>query len=89
MENPATWGKLERTIGDAIQEAEQARANQVIGLSMVRRIADKLRAEGLVLHDPEQREQLASGCNCRGPGKGCLRGHEDEGCECLAGNCTC
>lgn len=62
MEAPSSWGPVERAIADGMQEAEQARADGIIGLSSVRRIADKLRERGLVV---------------------------DEGCGCLAGNCTC
>lgn len=48
MENPSTWTKLEKTIYEAIREAEDQRARRVIGLSTTRIIADALRREGLV-----------------------------------------
>jgi hypothetical protein len=60
MENPQTWGRLERAIDQALGEAEQARRDGVIGLSRVRRIADAVRAL-----------------------------QQEDGCECLAGNCAC
>jgi hypothetical protein len=43
MENPATWGPLEHAIDDAIKKAEEDRAQGVVGLSEVRRIADAVR----------------------------------------------
>jgi hypothetical protein len=43
MENPATWGDLEHTIHDAIQQHHEAQAKGVIGLSLVRTIADAVR----------------------------------------------
>lgn len=43
MENPATWGVLEHAIHGAIRRAREDRANGVVGLSEVRRIADAVR----------------------------------------------
>lgn len=48
MEAPSSWGALEHAIADAMKEAEQARVDKIIGLSTVRRIADKLRERGIV-----------------------------------------
>lgn len=48
MENPATWGPVEKTIDAAMQEAEKRQSQGVVGLSNVRIIADALRAAGLV-----------------------------------------
>jgi hypothetical protein len=48
MENPSTWGPAERVIQKALAEAEQDRVAEVIGLSTARRIADALRAAGLL-----------------------------------------
>jgi hypothetical protein len=73
MENPQSWGKLEHVIADALDDHEKSMNEGVIGYSQVMTIANKLRAEGLVLHDPAQREALA----------------QQGECECLAGNCTC
>lgn len=48
VENPQTWGPLEKAIDEAMREADDARAAGRIGLSRVRQIADKLREQGLV-----------------------------------------
>jgi hypothetical protein len=48
MENPATWGPVERAISEALRDADEARSKRLIGLSTVRRIADKLRERGLI-----------------------------------------
>ena len=48
MENPATWGPVEHAINEAIAE-HRARDKEVIGLSLVRTIADALRAKGLLV----------------------------------------
>lgn len=44
MENPATWGPLERAINRAIRQAREDREADVVGLSEVRLIADAVRA---------------------------------------------
>ena len=48
MENPATWGKLELVIDQALRESDMTAD---FGLSLVRRVADKLRAEGLICEE--------------------------------------
>jgi len=48
MENPATWGELEKVISAALRSVEFGRSNGMIGLSAARQIADALRAAGLV-----------------------------------------
>lgn len=83
MEAPSSWGSLEHAIAEAMQDAEQARRDKIIGLSTVRIIADKLRAKGLVgpMSHAFGDHELGDGaesygevpCNCAGPGKGCLR----------------
>lgn len=49
VENPATWGKAERVIDEALDEADAAFQDQVCGLSVPRRIADALRQAGLLV----------------------------------------
>ena len=46
MENPATWGKAEQIVSDALNEAAAQRRRMVMGLSTVRQITDALRREG-------------------------------------------
>lgn len=48
MENPATWGKLETAISDALKDADDARAKGLVGGSRAKIIANKLRERGLV-----------------------------------------
>ena len=43
MENPATWGPLEKTIDAALRKAREDRAAGMVGLSEVRRVADAVR----------------------------------------------
>lgn len=75
VEAPSSWGALELTIADAMKEAEQARVDKIIGLSTVRRIADRLRGGGFVCDDANHNDPDPPPlpCNCAGPGKGCLR----------------
>jgi hypothetical protein len=87
MENPQTWGALEHTIADALDDHQKSMHDGRIGLSQVRMIADRLRASGFI--DEDQDDQPRLPCNCRGEGQGCLRDRKSEECECLAGNCTC
>lgn len=55
MENPATWGRAEQVISQAYQDWWKGRAEGRTGLSLPRRIADALRAAGL-LRDEDQGE---------------------------------
>lgn len=48
MENPATWGELERVIDRAIRDWQQAQRDGVIGSSQPAAIARALRSAGLV-----------------------------------------
>lgn len=48
MENPATWGEAEKVISDALRKADHAMTAGIIGLSRARRVADALRAAGLL-----------------------------------------
>jgi hypothetical protein len=58
MENPATWGKAERTIAAAKERWAAARNEGIVGLSLARTIADALRAEGLLVEEkPSLTEQ--------------------------------
>lgn len=47
-ENPNTWTDLEKTIAEALREAEDQRSKYVVGLSTPRIVADALRRNGLV-----------------------------------------
>lgn len=48
MENPASWGKTERVISEAIQEHAKDMAEHRMGLSLERTISDALRQAGLL-----------------------------------------
>lgn len=48
MENPQTWGRLEREIEGALVLSHERQEKGIIGLSTVRIIADTLREAGLV-----------------------------------------
>jgi hypothetical protein len=48
MENPQTWGEAEHLVCDALEDHEKAMAEDICGLSVVRRITDALRKEGLL-----------------------------------------
>lgn len=48
MENPATWGPIEKTIHRVIQEHEETRARKMVGgYSLEAKIAHALRDAGL------------------------------------------
>lgn len=49
MENPATWGPVEHAINEAMNEHSESMTVGLVGLSLVRVIADRLRAKGLVV----------------------------------------
>lgn len=51
MENPATWGTLEKIINEALEEADRRDRMDLVGLSRVRIVADALRKAGLVKDD--------------------------------------
>jgi hypothetical protein len=60
MEAPSSWGRLEHAIADALDDHQKSMHDGRIGLSQVRMVADKLRAEGLV-----KGECLGNGsCTC-------------------------
>lgn len=48
MENPATWGPAEHAVQEAITEDFRDNEAGIIGLSLARKITDKLRAKGLL-----------------------------------------
>lgn len=48
MENPATWGEVEKTIDAALDEHEMLSNTGFCGTSVTKRIANALRAKGLV-----------------------------------------
>jgi len=48
VENPATWGKAEQVVAEALEQAEESRRQMMCGLSEVRQITDALRREGLL-----------------------------------------
>lgn len=49
MENPATWNEVEKAIDEAISEHEKAMQEGVCGISIVRRIYNKLIERGYKL----------------------------------------
>jgi hypothetical protein len=49
MENPATWGAAERAIQEVVVDHFASLARGEIGLSLPRKIADRLREAGLLL----------------------------------------
>lgn len=51
MENPASWGKAEQIIDKEYREWYDLRAGGMVGLSLARRVADALRAEGLLAEE--------------------------------------
>lgn len=51
MENPATWGKAEHVVHEALRVADAVRMDFVCGLSVERQITDALRAAGLLRED--------------------------------------
>jgi hypothetical protein len=53
MENPATWGRAERVVSDALEAALKARDEGYVGFSTPRQITDALRREGLLKEDDE------------------------------------
>lgn len=53
MENPATWGKAEHVVNDALAESDRAMLGGLIGLSLTRRITDALREAGLLKEDTD------------------------------------
>lgn len=61
MENPATWGEAERVVASVLYDNEnnfvKRRGNELVGLSVVRRITDALRVAGLIttkMSDPTE-----------------------------------
>jgi hypothetical protein len=61
-ENPASWGKAERVVSEAIRSARQAHAELVVGLSEVMQITNALRAAGLLKEEAEEEVVLPDGC---------------------------
>lgn len=51
MENPAGWGPVETVINRAFLKWEEDNAKMIFGLSLEKRIANALRAEGLLKED--------------------------------------
>ena len=51
VENPQTWGHAEHIVNRALEQHEAGKRQGVIGLSVVRKITDALRAEGLLNED--------------------------------------
>lgn len=48
VENPASWGRAERVIHEALREADVAREAGVFGASRAAVVASALRREGLL-----------------------------------------
>jgi hypothetical protein len=63
MEAPSSWGALEHTIADALEDHEKSMHDGRIGLSQVRMIADRLRAAGFVC-DSKNHGNETGGCEC-------------------------
>ena len=51
MENPRTWGPVEKTIHEAFKKWEQGTEQMLCGLSLEMTIANALREAGLVRED--------------------------------------
>lgn len=58
MENPETWTDAEKVIHKALNAADQARMQGVVGLSRPRQIADALREAGLLVPKDDNPEPL-------------------------------
>jgi|CZKW01.1.fsa_nt_gi hypothetical protein len=65
MENPATWGRAEHVINEALKEYDweinTAGGGLIIGLSLPRRIADALREADLLYTDEARKETYDTG----------------------------
>lgn len=61
MENPASWGKLERVIHDALREYDAEQERGVIGASRAAVVATALRREGLVQEEASRNSASGSG----------------------------
>lgn len=59
MENPASWGRLEGTVHEAIRSWNENQKKGLIGYSLPAFIANRLRAEGLTNETPEDRQASA------------------------------
>lgn len=57
MENPATWGKAERVINDALYAADRAQLAGRVGFSRARQITLALRNAGLLTEEDSERVQ--------------------------------
>jgi len=71
MENPDTWGKAEKIIDQAITDYARDVLHGIVGLSLARRIADDLRAAGMV--------KAESMWAC--PGEACGHAEHVPGCD--------
>lgn len=58
MENPATWGRTERTVHEALSRWQNEVASGSVGLSSARTITDALRAEGLLKEENPSSPEL-------------------------------
>lgn len=54
MENPATWGKAEKIVAEAIAKHHELLAKHYCGLSEVRMITDALRAACLLKEETDE-----------------------------------
>lgn len=48
VENPATWGRAERVVAEAMRQADEGHEQGLVGLSTIRQITDALRAADLL-----------------------------------------
>lgn len=56
MENPGSWGLAEHVVNKALEEHDRLMRHEpgLCGLSVVRKITDALRAEGLLISDQHE-----------------------------------
>lgn len=52
-ENPADWNRAEKIISETIHDHEEARAAGMVGFTIVKRIANALRAAGYKIEDED------------------------------------
>jgi hypothetical protein len=53
MENPATWGRAEHVVSEALAQSDKNRLERRMGFSTTRLITDALRREGLLHEEPQ------------------------------------
>lgn len=58
MENPATWGRAEHVVSEALAQSDKNKLERRMGFSTTRLITDALRREGLLHEDGGDEELL-------------------------------